>query len=91
MKKQTLNKQLDSKDYEKLGRMLETIYETNYADRKQIYKLSLIKGMLAGFGGVVGATIVVAVILWVLSLFSGTILKPVVDPISETLKGNTTQ
>lgn len=55
-------------DFEDLGKLLENIYETGYANRGRLYKMSFFKGVIAGFGGVVGATIVVALLLWILSL-----------------------
>lgn len=64
------NTEKKSKDYENLGRMLTSIYETGYIDRNQSYKNSFIKGVLGGFGGVLGATIVVALLLWGLSFFN---------------------
>lgn len=68
MAKQTTKKPKVS-DYENLGRLLENIYESGYADRGRVYKMSFVKGVMAGFGGVVGATIVVTLLLWILSLF----------------------
>ncbi len=50
--------------------MLQNIYESGYADRNQTYKMSFFKGVLSGLGGVLGATILVGILLWVLSLFS---------------------
>ncbi len=47
---------------------MENVYEANYAHRKQIYVMSFLKGVAAGFGGVIGATIVVALLLWLLTL-----------------------
>lgn len=58
------------KDYEQLGRMLANIYETGYMDRNQAYRQSFIKGVLSGFGGVLGATILVGILLWILSLLN---------------------
>ncbi len=59
-----------TKREEQLGRMLVSIYETGYLDKNQTYKNSFIKGVLGGVGGVLGATIVIAFLLWILSLFS---------------------
>lgn len=62
------SKQPSIKDYEQIGRTIENVYEANYANRKQIYLMSFVKGVAAGFGGVIGATIVVALLLWLLTL-----------------------
>jgi hypothetical protein len=70
-------------DYEELGRRLENIYITGYISKKEMFKMSLLKGVLAGFGGVIGATIVVALLAWTLSLFDTT---PLVGPIFDNLK-----
>lgn len=56
-------------DYDQLGHMLVSIYESGYVDRNQSYKMSFFKGLAAGFGGVIGATIFVALLLWVLTFF----------------------
>ena len=68
MSKDSSKNKPSAKDYEKLGRTLESIFESGYINRAAMYKLSFVKGVVAGFGGVVGATIVVAVVLWALSL-----------------------
>jgi len=75
--------QKNNKDYEQLGRMLDNIYQSGYIDRNQMYKTSFIKGVVAGFGGVIGATVVVGLLLWILSLFSD---LPLVDTIRETIQ-----
>lgn len=67
--------------------MLANIYETGYIDRNQTYKMSFIKGVLTGLGGVIGATLVVALVLWLLSVFTLVpILDRVVEPVQDTLK-----
>lgn len=70
-------------DLEAIGQMLVSITETGYADSKRFYKMSFIKGVLAGFGGVLGATILVALLLWILSFFD---TVPFVQQIVDTLE-----
>jgi hypothetical protein len=71
--------------YEQLGKMLESIYESGYIDRNKTYKMSFLKGIAAGFGGVVGATVIVAILLWLLSLLN---FVPFVDKIQCSLEKN---
>jgi hypothetical protein len=76
-------KKRSDKDYEQLGRMLENIYESGYIDRNQAYKTSFIKGLLSGVGGVLGATILIALLLWILTLFKQV---PLVGPFFDRVR-----
>lgn len=67
--KQAAPKQLKKAEYEELGRIVAAIYETGYLNKAQSFKMSFVKGMFQGFGGVIGATILVALLLWTLSFF----------------------
>jgi hypothetical protein len=73
---------LSSQEYEKIGRMLVDVYETGYITNKRFYKQSFIKGVLVGLGGVIGATVVVTLILWVLTFFNRV---PLIDQISQNI------
>lgn len=64
-----MSKPKTPKEYENLGRTVAAIYETGYLDKKQALKMSFLKGLASGLGGIIGATIVVAILLWILSLF----------------------
>jgi hypothetical protein len=62
-------------DYERLGRAIEGALIDDYIDllgntRRQI-KGSFIRGVVGGFGAVVGATVVVAIVIYVLHQLGG--------------------
>lgn len=72
-------------DYEQLGRKLVSVYESGYLSKGQLYKASFLKGIFAGMGGVIGATIFVALILWLLSLFHHI---PLIGPFVNAIKSS---
>jgi hypothetical protein len=62
-------------DYEKLGRAIEGALINDYLDllgntRRQL-KLTFLRGIASGLGYVVGASLVVALLVWVLHLLGG--------------------
>ena len=77
--------ELSDKDYEKVGKMLVSIGQLGLTDdaRKKVYRMSFIKGILSGFGGVIGATIVVAILLYILSLLGEV---PFIGSLSESIE-----
>lgn len=79
-KRQKPNKQ---QSYEQIGKMIENIYLSGYIDKNQMYKTSFLKGLVTGLGGVLGATIVVGLLLWMLSWFNRV---PLIGPITEQIK-----
>jgi hypothetical protein len=80
-----VTKPRSSKEYENLGRTVAAIYESGYLDKKQMLKTSFLKGIVTGLGGVVGATVVVALLLWVLSFFESLgFLRPIIDTVRNT-------
>ena len=58
------------KDYEKLGRMLVDIQESVVKPGKGYYRSAFLRGIISGFGGVIGATLLVAFMIWFLSFFN---------------------
>lgn len=74
-----------AKEYEELGKRLENIYLMGYNNQSEMIKMSFIKGLVTGFGGVIGATIVVGLLVWVLSLFDSV---PFVDSIVDSLNSS---
>lgn len=83
MPQPTQAKKPTKRELEDIGHTMMTVFETGYASRRRFYLQTFMKGVVAGFGGIIGATIVVALLLWALSLFS---TLPVVDEIRQTLE-----
>lgn len=74
-------------NFEEIGRMVANIYESGYINKNQTYKMSFIKGLLSGVGGVLGATIVIALLLWLLSFFSSIpLIGPFTEKATETIQ-----
>ncbi len=65
----------DQVNYEQLGKSVESALITDYvmilhSTRRQIWS-SFVRGVFGGLGGVIGATVGVAVLLALLQLFGG--------------------
>lgn len=70
-------------DYEMLGRLIADVYEKGYMNRWRMYRMSFMRGIFAGFGGVIGATILVGLVAWILSIFDAV---PLVEDIRTTIE-----
>jgi hypothetical protein len=74
-------------DYERFGRMMVSIVESGYMNRKQMLKMSFLRGIMAGLGGVLAATLLVGLIVWILSLFdTAPLIGPWIESIRETVE-----
>lgn len=49
--------------------VLEEIFNDYYKSRHNIYKVNFVRGIFFGLGSVLGGTIVVAFLIWLLSFF----------------------
>ncbi len=72
------------KDYEALGKQVMALYDAINPDRKGLYRTAFLKGILTGLGSVIGATLVIAVLVWVLTLVGHVIP---VNGITDMLQG----
>lgn len=50
--------------------MLEELFNDFYIRRKQVYKMNFVRGIFFGLGSALGGTIVIALIIWLISLFT---------------------
>lgn len=69
--------------------MMEEIFHDMYHERKRIYKVNFFRGIFFGVGSAIGGTLVLATLLWLLSLFVnfpvvGDFFKNAQDSIEQT-------
>ena len=65
-------------DYEALGKQVAALYDHINPDRRGLYRTAFLKGIVTGLGGVIGATLVIVILAWILSLLGNI---PFVGPI----------
>ncbi len=51
-------------------RLIEELFNDHYKYRWRIYQMNFFRGLFFGLGSVLGATIVVGLLIWLLSLFT---------------------
>jgi hypothetical protein len=77
------NMQQKMSDQQRLAfaKQIEQLYEAAHADLRKIFLFSFLKGIATGLGVFLGGTLVVALLLWLLSLGSNV---PFVGRISQS-------
>lgn len=82
-------KKLSDKELLELGKKLEQFYEHGYVNKKQALTFSFYKGMASGLGAILGGTILVVLLIWILSLFHHVpILGHFVEVLNRSLQKN---
>ena len=69
-----------------LGKKLDAFYQSGYVDKKQAVLFSFYKGVAAGFGAFLGGTIVIAILIWVLNLFSNPFAQRIINALNSSPK-----
>ncbi len=67
--------------------LLEELFYDFHRSRSQVYVMNFVRGIMFGAGSVIGGTLVVALVIWVLSLL-GNVIPPLgdfFDGVSNTL------
>jgi hypothetical protein len=83
MEKQPKTTSKSKKEYEEMGRAVDALLQSEYLERKQAFKARFLLGIVGGAGGIIGATLVIALLLWALSLFD---TLPFVENIREAIE-----
>lgn len=64
--------------------VIEDLFYDFHSSRKQVYLMNFARGLFFGFGSVLGATLLVALLVWLLSLFGG-VFPPLADFINNLI------
>jgi hypothetical protein len=63
--------------------LIEQLFEDHYEHRRRVYKINFIRGLFFGLGSVIGGTVVIAIVIWLLTLF---VDFPLIGDYFETLQ-----
>ncbi len=82
-----MSKKEDKKQELDAAKLLQLLTDAQYLDRKTLYLHTFVKGVIAGAGTVLGATVLIAVIIWLLSLFDTVpLIGPFIDSTRQTIE-----
>lgn len=72
-----------------VAKALEILFAAGYVDRKTLYLENFIRGIVFGAGGVIGATLLIGILAWILSLFDQIpLIGPFLDETRQTIEQN---
>lgn len=82
-KKKKADEEVLKRNHDEIARALEILFATDYIDKKKLYLSNFLRGMAFSVGGVVGVTVIVGLLLWILSLFDQV---PLIGPVLENTR-----
>ena len=82
-KKKKEEKDVVKRNHDDIAKALEILFATDYINKKKLYLNNFLRGMAFSAGGVIGATFIIALLVWFLSLFDQ---APLVGPLIENTR-----
>lgn len=73
----------DKKRYDQITKALVALVDSGHIDHSRVYKVNFWRGVFFGLGAALGGTLVIASIIYILSLFTQI---PVVGDLIETVR-----
>ncbi|HMQ95747.1 MAG TPA: DUF5665 domain-containing protein [Candidatus Saccharibacteria bacterium] len=88
-KSKTTNKKMttkiaESSEDDARRAILEDLFYDFHSSRRQVFSMNFFRGLFFGFGSVLGATLLVALLVWLLGKF-GNIFPPLADFINQLI------
>lgn len=81
-------KKLTPRQTKDAAEALEVLFASEYVDRKKLYIANFWRGIFFSAGAVIGAAVVIALLMWILSVFKNI---PFVGPVVENIKSSIEQ
>jgi len=81
-----VNKTRDDQEVGARKALLEELFYDFHRSRFQIYKINFIRGLFFGFGSALGGTVLLALLIWLTTLFLDTI--PGFDGVFEVISNS---
>lgn len=84
-------KKPSDQDYQKLGKAVQQVLLRDYfsviENRRRFSTMNFLKVLMSGLGGVIGATLVLPNLIWILSFFGGVpFVERIFENTRETIK-----
>jgi hypothetical protein len=74
-------------DYAALGKQVAALYDHLNPDRSGLYRTAFLKGVITGLGTVIGATVVIAILAWVLTVVGSVpFLHDITENVRQTIE-----
>jgi hypothetical protein len=87
VKRKKTPKQVLIENKEEVAKALELLFAAGYVDRKRLYIENFFRGIAFGAGSLIGATVVIGLVVWILSLFDQIpFIGPFIDNTRETIE-----
>ena len=81
---------LEPSEYEKLGRAIEEVVISGYVGKRRLFFVNILRGVAFGLGSALGATALLVVIIYSLSLFSEVpFIGRLAESLQQTIEQNT--
>ncbi len=86
-KKKQQDKDTLKRNHDDVAKALEILFATDYIDKKKLYLNNFLRGMAFSAGGIIGATVLIALLLWILSIFNSVpFIGPFLENTRDTIK-----
>lgn len=72
-----------------MQKALEVLFASEYINHHKLYFHNFIRGIFFGAGGVIGATVLIGLVVWILSLFDQVpLIGPFIEHTKDTIQQN---